>query len=88
MQKEEDKKQVSNSVSGFLQTAFDYIEEGKYYLAREIFLQLLKQIPQQPNCLFGLGVIYFRNNNRDESKRIFLRILDKHPDSIGPLEYV
>ena len=88
MEPTENKKQVTNSIEGFLESAFSCIEENKFFQAREIFQQLLQQIPEQPNSLFGLGIISFRCNDRNEAKKIFLKILKQYPDSIGPLEYM
>jgi tetratricopeptide (TPR) repeat protein len=72
-----EKRQVTNTLDGFIKEAFSYIDNGNINTADEIFSALLDKYPGHPGCLLGKALVNYHNKDFVESKRILYQLSQK-----------
>jgi len=75
---------TKNTVS----TAEAYIQTEQYDAALAMLREGLKKTPGELDLQFELGSAYERSGDKKAAERIFLDILDKHPDHAATLNYL
>ena len=75
---------TKNTVS----TAEAYIQTEQYDAALAMLREGLKKAPGELDLQFELGSAYERSGDKKAAERIFLEILDKHPDHAATLNYL
>ena len=75
---------TKNTVS----TAEAYIQTEQYDAALTMLREGLKKAPGELDLQFELGSAYERSGDKKAAERIFLDILDKHPDHAATLNYL
>src|SRR3990167_6392990 len=74
--------------SNTLKQAFALIKSNELNTAKNMLERLLKKNANEPNCLFGLGVIAYLNKDLDQAEKLFQAVLkndDKHKASLDYL---
>lgn len=64
-----------------LEEAYKAAQVGQIAAAIILYKEVLQQDPDNKNALFGLATSYHKNNQTDQAKVIYIKILGKYPDS-------
>lgn len=82
------KKQETNTFEAFVTKAYGLIEQEKHKEAYHILQQLLEKSPNQPNCLFGIAIIHYKQQQYHQAKRILYRLIEKFPNSTPAMDVI
>ena len=65
-----------------------FIQAGDPKGAIDLVQEALKSKPDEPDLQFALGSAYERSGDKKAAERVFLQLLDKHPDNAATLNYL
>ena len=80
--------QAKFGIRNTIATAEAYIQTEQYEPAFALLREGLKNKPDEIDLQFELGSAYERSGDKKAAERVFLEILDKHPEHAGTLNYL